>query len=209
VGYRFDHAVFAVGDLDAAAARWWDAYGLASIPGGHHPRWGTANRIVPLGADYLELLCPVDAEVALGSDLGRRLLDLIAEGDRWFAVCLADDDLDVTAARLDLAVEAGERAKPDGSVIHWRSAGLDDAQRDASLPFFIEWQVPRNQHPGRTPINHRVKVRGIASAEVTGSEARLSNWLAEAKVDIRVSEGPAEIQAVALGSPDGEPLLVS
>ena len=39
--------------------------------------------------------------------------------------------------RVGLPVEAGERAKPDGTVIRWRSAGLEAPQRDASLPFFI------------------------------------------------------------------------
>src|SRR3954468_17784397 len=110
--YRIDHAVFAVRDLDDAAERWADRYGLASSPGGRHPGWGTANRIAPLGPDYLELLSVVEPEVAESTVLGRTLLELTVEGDRWFSLCLADDDLEAPAARLGLEVEAGSRTTP-------------------------------------------------------------------------------------------------
>jgi hypothetical protein len=39
-------------------------YGLASIEGGRHPGWGTANRIIPLGDAYIELVTVVDDEEA-------------------------------------------------------------------------------------------------------------------------------------------------
>ncbi len=47
---RIDHIVWGVDDLDRAAAEVQERYGLASVPGGRHPGWGTANRIVPLGS---------------------------------------------------------------------------------------------------------------------------------------------------------------
>ena len=47
---KIDHAVLAVADLNDAAQRLRARTGLASIPGGRHPAWGTENRIVPLGA---------------------------------------------------------------------------------------------------------------------------------------------------------------
>ncbi len=46
---RLDHVVFAVPDLDEAAVRFRGEFGLDSTEGGRHERWGTANRIVPLG----------------------------------------------------------------------------------------------------------------------------------------------------------------
>jgi len=46
---QIDHVVYAVGDLDAAATRVREEFGLASVPGGVHPQWGTGNRIIPLG----------------------------------------------------------------------------------------------------------------------------------------------------------------
>lgn len=53
-----DHVVLGVQDLDVAGERLLSNHGLASVPGGRHSRWGTGNRIVPLGADHLESIGP-------------------------------------------------------------------------------------------------------------------------------------------------------
>ena len=47
--------VFGVNDLEAATAR-FRAMGFDVLDGGVHPGVGTANRVIPLGAQYLELL---------------------------------------------------------------------------------------------------------------------------------------------------------
>ena len=96
---RIDHLVYAVGDLDAAAARFDETYGLAATPGGVHPRWGTGNRIVALGGDrYLELIAIVDPSVAATTVLGRAIAERTEGGDRWFALCLGDDAIVSTVA---------------------------------------------------------------------------------------------------------------
>jgi hypothetical protein len=59
---QIDHVVYAVRDLDAAAERFRRAYGLGSVAGGRHAGWGTGNRIVPLGDQYVELISVVDPE---------------------------------------------------------------------------------------------------------------------------------------------------
>src|SRR5437016_2736312 len=79
-------------------------YGLGSVPGGRHPGWGTANRIVPLGPDYLELMAVVDPGEASRDAVGRALSRLLAGGDGLLMWCLATDDLDSTASRLGLAI---------------------------------------------------------------------------------------------------------
>ena len=79
--------------------------------------------------------------------------------------------------RLGLAVEPGERARPDGERLRWRGAGIEDGARDAWLPFFIAWDVPAALHPGRTAIDHDAVVLGIARVEVAGDAARLRAWL--------------------------------
>ena len=68
---RMDHVIYAVDDLDEAAAGLFDREGLGSVPGGRHEGWGTANRIVPLGDTYLELIAVVDVDEAEGSEFGR------------------------------------------------------------------------------------------------------------------------------------------
>ena len=102
MGLRIDHVVWGAGDLDEAAGRLLERYGLGSAPGGRHPGWGTANRIVPLGPDYLELMAVVDPGEAARDAIGQSLSRLLADGDGLLLWCLATDDLDATAARLGL-----------------------------------------------------------------------------------------------------------
>jgi hypothetical protein len=208
MGYRIDHAVYAVRDLAVAAARWQEAYGLVAVPGGRHPRWGTANRVVPLGRDYLELISVVDRDAAAGTVLGRTLLDLTERGDGWYSLCLADDDIEATARRLDLDVEPGLRTTPEGRELRWRGAGIDAEVREPWLPFFIAWDVPADLHPGRAGADGRRDVEGIASAIVGGDADRMRRWLAGAEVPIGVVDGPPGVRSVSLRLTGGGELLV-
>jgi hypothetical protein len=207
--YTIDHAVLAVSDLDRAGERLHRDLGLASIPGGVHPRWGTGNRIVPLGDSYIELIAVVDHDVGSSTSLGRALLASSDGGrDRWFAICLSDTELEVTARRLGLQVEAGARTRPDGVELRWRGAGIDDGARDSWLPFFIAWDVPAELHPGRTAIRHEVDVTGIASVEIAGDYVRLREWLGPEGdgLPFDVSDGDPQIRAVDLSLGDGTTL---
>jgi hypothetical protein len=207
---RIDHVVLAVRDLDASADRLLRDHGLASIRGGHHPAWGTANRIIPLGDTYVELLSVVDHAVGSSTYLGRTLIDLSASGDRWFSACLADDDIDNTAARLGLDVVAGSRTRPDAAVISWRGAGIEAPTRPNWLPFFISWNVPSELHPGRAHAEHRAAVTGIARVDMTGDPETMRRWLGDALVPIEVRPGdPAEVRAVAISTEDGDEILLA
>jgi hypothetical protein len=196
--FRIDHVVLAVRDLNASAHRLWEEHGLRSVPGGRHPRWGTANMIAPLGDDYVELLGVVDEEVGSSSVLGRTLLELSADGDRWFSVCLADGDIEATAARLGLAVEPGARTRLDGTEVRWRGAGIEERGEELWLPFFIAWDVPPELHPGASAAAHRVPAVGIAWVEVGGDEARLRDWLHDREVPIRVVSAEPSVRAVGI-----------
>ncbi|HXF74386.1 MAG TPA: VOC family protein [Actinomycetota bacterium] len=204
---RIDHVVFAVRDLEAAAARLWREHGLAAVPGGRHPAWGTGNAIVPLGEDYVELLAAVDEERARASDLGRAILERAEAGDRPFAVCLRTDDLDAVAGRLGLAIVEGMRTRPDGTELRWRSAGLDRTVHDPSLPFFIEWQVPPGLHPGAARARHLVRPAGIAWAVLGGDEGVLREWLGGASLPLRAVPGPPGLAAVGIATDRGEIVL--
>ena len=206
--FRIDHAVLAVRELEASAARLWDEHGLRFSPGGRHPQWGTANMIAPLGNDYIELLGVVDEDVGSTSVLGRTLMELSADGDRWFSVCLADDDIDATAVRLGLTVRPGARTRPDGSEVRWRGAGIEERGEELSLPFFISWDVPAALHPGAASADHQVPAEGIAWAEVGGDEARLRDWLGGADVPIRVVDGDPRVHAVGIALRDGSEIVL-
>lgn len=201
---RIDHVGYAVPDLEEAAERWRRELGLDSSPGGRHTGWGTANRIVPLGEDYVELLAVVDRAEAESGALGRSVLERAAGGGAWLLVAVATDELDREASRLGLTVSPGRRERTDGAEIRWRSAGFEDPRREPWMPFFIQWEVPAELHPGRTRAGHGIRVGGIARVDVGGDESRLRDWLGGQELPIRVVDGPPRIRAVALWTPDGE-----
>jgi hypothetical protein len=205
-----DHVVMAVSDLDLAGERLFREHGLASVPGGTHPRWGTANRIVPLGDQYVELAAVVDLELGSANAFGRRLLDLTADGsDRWAEVCVADPEIDAIAARLRLDVVSGLRTTPEGHEIRWRGVGLEAEAREPFMPFFIAWDVPDDRLPGRTAVTHRVPVTGIAQVEVGGDAERLAGWLDGASLPIEVvNHGEPGLQAVTFGLEGGGELEI-
>src|SRR5207247_9143223 len=80
VAVELDHVVIAVRDLTGAARAMDATFGLASIEGGRHPGRGTANRIVPLGDAYLELVTVVDEAEAGQSPFGRWVARRAHEG---------------------------------------------------------------------------------------------------------------------------------
>jgi len=53
---QIDHVLIAVPDLGPSVRAVEEQLGMLSLEGGRHPDWGTANRIVPLGEAYLELV---------------------------------------------------------------------------------------------------------------------------------------------------------
>ena len=202
---RVDHVVRAVLDLDREGERLLASFGLASVAGGVHPGWGTANRIVPLGATYLELIAVADPEAAAASVFGRAVAERASGGGGWLALCLGDDDFEATARRLSLEVRPGARTLPDGRTIRWRGAGLEDPRRTPDLPFFIEWES-NDLHPGRTTVAHPRGVTSLTNIEVAGDKADFLAWTGSADIAVSfAAREPVGILAVTL-SADGDDL---
>jgi Glyoxalase-like domain len=204
---RIDHVVYGVQDLEVTAARMKEEFGLGSVPGGHHPGWGTGNRIIPLGPSYIELLAVFDRPDAERSELGRSLLEAVAEGDRFLAWCVATDDVEDVATRLELPVATGTRERPDGTALRWRSAGLDRALAEPSLPFFITWDIRDDLHPGRAQADHVARPAGIAKLEVGGDALRLNEWLGDNVLPVEVVGGPPGVLAVTVAAESGDIVL--
>jgi hypothetical protein len=198
---ELDHVLYGVGDLDKAAARFLEEYGLTSVEGGRHPQLGTANRIIPVGrGQFLELIAVVDQDSP--HPVAKVLGALVSNGDRLFASCLRPDDLDAVAQRLSLSPVTARRNNPDGSVHEWRLAGLDAAAGPDRLPFFIDW----GSAPGWSHLEprHTVETRGFAWLETGGDASRLRDWIGDDRVPIRVVAGEPGPHAVAIATPDGE-----
>ncbi len=188
-----DHLLIATDDLDAAAA----AIGRLGLPvaaGGRHPGWGTANRIVPLGDAYLELVAVVDRAAAAANVFGRWVA-AAAPGPLGWAV--RSDDLDATARRLGLDVQAGSRAAADGRVLRWRTAGLERAAAEPTLPFFIAWDAG-TPFPGAAGT--RVELDRL---ELRGQATHLAEWLGQAEMPVSIRPGPAAVERIVLRGTGG------
>jgi hypothetical protein len=186
-GVQIDHIVLGVRDLDNAEAQFEDRYGLTTIEGGRHPGWGTANRLVPLGAAYLELVTVIDQAEASNSEFGRWVSAML-EGDSRFGWAVRTDDLDSTAARLGLEVAEGSRRSRGGEMLQWRLAGVAQAAQDSSLPFFIEWGAG-TPLPGRAAVVHRAGAVALGELTINGNEQRVHTWLGTRSLPIHVTPG--------------------
>lgn len=198
--------IYGVRRLDEAAAGLWEQQGLDSLPGGSHPAFGTANRIVPVGeGSYLELMGIGDEDVVRDNPLGRWVLEQIAEADRLLGLSLACDDIDEVALRLGRGPVPGERLRPDGSKISWRSVGIE-AMIGEGLPFFISWDVP-DLHPSRDPVSHRVDLRGFAWVEIGGDPVKIKGWVGEHRLPLRFIGGEPGLRRAAIATGAGEIVL--
>lgn len=199
-----DHVIFAVADLDLAAQELLDGYGLASVPGGRHPGWGTANRIVPMGGSYLELVAVVDAHVAARSTFGRWVAAARTDGGglRPLGWAVRTDDLATVCSRLGLSESGGSRQTDDGRLLDWRLAGIEQAADEPHLPFFIEWG-PRTPLPGTARVRHPVGQSEISRLAVTGDVTRLTSWLADGAVPVTTGLGPPAVVSVDIVSAGG------
>jgi len=207
---HIDHVILAVRDLDEAARRLLADFGLGSVFGGRHEGWGTGNVIVPLGSSYVELIGVVDETEAAHSDLGRRVLARVEEGDRLLGWCVRIEPLQKAADRLELAVSEGSRLRPDGTTLRWRMAGLADAMADPSRPFFISWLVPKALHPGRTTVYHPAAPRDLAWVEVSGDEATIRRWLGPdaGSLPVRIRPGSQALVAAGISTASGNEIVL-
>ncbi len=199
---RFDHVIRAVPDLDAASNRLLVEHGLDSVAGGRHSGHGTANRLVPLGHDYLELVAVVDPLEAAESPFGI-WVGAHSAPDSFSGLCLRTWDIEAEGRRLDLAPVAMSRRRPDGVELNWRLLGMDVGLENG-LPFFIEWGVDPQDHPGRLTASHHVRPSRIAWVELGGDRRTVERWLGPNDLDLRFIDGPPGVHRVGLTVEAGE-----
>jgi Glyoxalase-like domain len=194
-----------VEDLDGAR-RWAAASGLVARDGGRHPGRGTANVIVPLGVEYLELLAVVDPDEARSSTDGQAVLDALAGRGpgptRW---SLETDDVEAEARRLALPVEERRRVRPDGAVIRWRAVGVNEAWVEPWRCAFMAWADPV-RHPARTPEPHPCGATGFAGVDVGVPDLGLARaWIGgvpPSAVVLHEGSGTGPF-GVTIATPDG------
>ncbi len=200
-GMPLDHVIFAVADLALAARELLQSHGLVSVAGGRHPDWGTANRIVPMGDSYVELVAVADPQAAVHSSFGRWVAAApTSDGAfRPLGWAVRTGDLTAVCNRLELLPVDGSRQADDGQVVNWVLAGVEQAAAEPSLPFFIQWGA-QTPFPGRTPVRHQVGQSRISSVCVSGDVKRLASWLGEDAVPGTTRPGPPAIVSVGVVS---------
>lgn len=167
-----DHVLLPVGDLEEAAHKVEDRYGLQVLPGGRHPNIGTANMIVPLGLQYLELITVADPAEAAEFGLGQAVTRCVAEGKTFVAWALRTPDLDALRTKLERAgwslppMWEGSRPLAGGRTLRWRTQDLVPRGQATALPFAIQWDVPEDLHPGRAVASHRVGAASLRKVVV-------------------------------------------
>lgn len=200
---ELDHVLLAVTDLAAAARAIDERHGLTSVEGGRHAGWGTANRIVPLGETFLELIAVVDPAEAAGSAFGSWVAAGATSEGMPLGWAVRTDDLDEVVDRLGLVVEAKSRKDASGRTLRWRVAGIEESAAEPSLPFFLEWG-DGTPFPGRAPVTHSAGAVEIARLELDGDRQRLADWLGSHQLPITMREDGPAVASVMLSSAGGE-----
>lgn len=201
---ELDHVLLVTDDLEAAARDIEARHGLVSVEGGRHPGWGTANRIVPLGETYLELIAVVDRQEAAGAAFGSWVAG--ATPARPLGWVVRTDEIDAIARRLGLEVTAKSRTTSDGRTLRWRVAGIEQAAAEPCLPFFVEWGQG-TPFPGRAEPAGGARDARIARLQLKGDEERLAAWLGEHDLPLTLRPGEPALASVVLESPAGELVL--
>jgi hypothetical protein len=203
---RIDHVVVGVRDLDVAAKRILEEYGLEAQPGGAHSGAGTANMIVPVGNDqFLELLTITDSRSR--HPIVRWLGKLVLEEDRLLALVIEPDDLDATAERLGEPTIEQDRVYDDGRRVGFRLTGVAGLLGPEVLPFFVETTVGRHLRCGDRPACHRLDPRGVRWVELGGKEIDLRMRIDDPAIPITGMPGRPGVHAVGLGVDGGEVVL--
>ncbi|HUG31546.1 MAG TPA: VOC family protein [Acidimicrobiia bacterium] len=174
MGLVVDHVIVCVPDLVRSVRSFERRHGVSSVPGGRHDGHGTANRLIPLGDAYIELVAVVDPDEARESGFGSWVTSR-TNTDGADAIALRTDELDVVCRRLDLEPLAMSRRTAVGQVLRWRIAGMDHLVAKG-LPFFIEWDVDPSLHPGRANASHAAGDLVLGQVIVSGDEPRLRLW---------------------------------
>jgi len=190
---RIDHLVYATPDVEATIEELERRLGVRATPGGSHPKRGTRNALITIGASsYLEIVGPDSAQSVAGP--------------RWFGIdgltaprlvtwAAKSNDLDGLAEHAADrgvsigAIMSGGRARPDGSTISWRNTDPTTWLGDGIVPFFIDWgesdhpssaAVPgpplvalRAEHPSPARVRAVLETLGIDLDVAAGSRPRL------------------------------------
>lgn len=139
-----DHIVVATPDLAATVAECAERTGVAAVPGGRHPGFGTLNYLLSLGADsYLEFIA-IDPQNSTHTGAHPFHLDGLRT-PRVSTWAIHPADLEATRRRalqagIDVGVAGdGARTTTSGERLAWRLTPPVHSEPDGVIPFLIDW----------------------------------------------------------------------
>lgn len=198
---RLDHLVCAAPALAQGVAWLEERLGVRATRGGRHPAWGTENALVGLSVTtYLEILAP-DPE-AEPTSLTLRLEAL--DAPRLLTWAAKSENLEAMVARaaglgVDLMkVRAGNRRRPDGSMLSWTLTDLSAPRLDGLVPFFIDWGA--SPHPAAS-LPTACTLIGLEAEHPQATRVR--DVLAALDLDLAVQEAPRAALIAQIDSPRG------
>ncbi len=160
--FRFDHLILTVDDLELATAHFREL-GFTVYYGGRHAAGTTHNTLMNFAdGSYLELMA-LTGESPSNDALDFATLFVEEEGPIGYALLSGDLDTDAASLRergVSVSdVQAGSRARPDGELLRWKLAFVDN-----HLPLLIEDETPRELRVPMTDgkVTHPNGVTGIA-----------------------------------------------
>lgn len=171
---RFDHAVIAVRDLDAASEQ-FRRLGFEVRPGGKHTGRGTYNSLIRFGLDYLELISIYDRNELSARELsGATLAEFLDRNEGGLVgYALATQGIEQEAERFQQAglqaqgPFAMQRLRPDGRELSWRLLVPGGTPWRRPWPFLIEWDAPDEQRlTWEQPGTHPNGASGVAGVRV-------------------------------------------
>lgn len=173
---RLDHVSYAAepDGLRATAARLGAALGVGPVDGGVHPRFGTRNMVLPLGAGrYVEVVEVLDHPASDKAPFGQAVRARSQDGGGWLCWVVAVKDLAPIEERFGRAAVPGNRHRPDGVELRWRQIGVKGLLTDPQLPFMIQWETGPELHPS-VGGSDDVRLTGL---QIAGDPGRVRTWL--------------------------------
>jgi len=179
---QLDHVSYAC-DVDAfpsTVSRLGALLGQPFTDGGVHPRYGTRNAVLPLdGGCYVEVVTPLDHPATDSAPFGQAVRRRAALGGGWLGWVVSVEDLAPFEKRLGRPSAEGHRRRPDGVLLEWRQIGLLELIEDPQIPYLIEWDCSRSEHPSAGADG----AVGIDRLEISGERAAILDWLGTPEID--------------------------
>lgn len=208
---RLDHLSYAAGPAGLAdtARILGGLLGEEFRDGGVHPRFGTRNMILPLGAGtYLEIVAVLDHPASDKAPFGQAVRAKSQSGGGWLGWVVAVDDISGVEQRLGRESVVGSRHRPDGMELLWQQIGVMGLQADPALPYFVEWRSAPTEHPS---IGASGDLQ-LSALEIAGEPQRVIDWLGNSvdeplegvEVDWVAPEGSVGLVAATFATATGE-----